>query len=308
MIILVLLVICALILFGGGYYAYRLAFYSPDNALGGEPPVSSDQYDPYRKKIREIREVLTAIPYETVTITSFDGLKLTGRYYHTADGAPLDICFHGYRSNPVIDFSGGSQLSFELGHNVLMIEQRAHCSSEGNTITFGILERRDLLSWVNYAVESFGADTQIILYGVSMGGATVLMGADLELPGNVKGIIADCPYSSPEKIIARVGKSMHFPSPVTIALSRAGARIYGGFRLNETSAAAAVKNTKVPILILHGDDDRFVPAEMSAEVQRANPEMVTRYTVSGAPHGIAYLVDTPFYHEKVKEFLNQVLA
>lgn len=304
--IYVLLIVMAALL-GGAYYAYRISFYVDRSNAAESPMVLDEQYDPYRPRMRQIRDHLVAIPYETVHITSFDGLHLTGRYYHVADGAPLDICFHGYRSNPVIDFSGGSEISFSLGHNVLMVEQRAHCTSEGHVITFGILERRDLLSWVQYAVERFGADTRILLYGVSMGGATVLMAADLPLPENVKGIIADCPYAVAADIIVEVGKGMHFPAFVTKVLATVGARVFGHFNLHETDALRAVKATKIPILIIHGDDDRFVPCTMSEKVQQANPKMVTRYLVPTAGHGIAYLVDTPFYTEKACEFIDRCL-
>jgi len=294
-------------LLGGSYYAYRISFYVPKKRQDGIGLSLSSQYDPYRPRMRQIRDNLTAIPYETVTIRSFDGLTLYGRYYHVADGAPLDLCFHGYRSNPVTDFSGGSEMSFAMGHNVLMVEQRAHGRSDGNTITFGILERRDLLCWCDYAISRFGSETQIFLYGVSMGGATVLMASELELPENVKGIIADCPYASPVEIIMEVGKDRHFPPQVTKVLATLGARLFGGFNLMETDSRRAVKHTKVPILILHGGDDRFVPCAMSASVRDANPNMVTHFTIPGAAHGIAYLVDTPFYQEKVTEFLDKCL-
>lgn len=304
--ILLLILLIAVIL-SGAYYAYRVAFYVDRAQKNESPMVLSEQYDPYRPRMRQIWNTLTAIPYETVSITTFDGLKLMGRYYHTADGAPLDLCFHGYRSSPIIDFSGGSEMSFEMGHNILMVEQRAHGNSEGNTITFGILERRDLQCWVNYAVERFGPDIQILLYGVSMGGATVLMASNLPLSANVKGIIADCPYASPAEIIAEVGKGRHFPPAVTKILAAVGAKLYGGFHLNETDAVRAVKQTRIPILIIHGEDDRFVPCEMSEQVYLANPQMVTRYTVPTAAHGIAYLVDTPFYKQTVKEFVSRIL-
>lgn len=299
--------ILAVLILGGSYYAYRAAFYVSRKKTAPAPLDLGEQYDPYRPRMRQIWDTLTAIPYETVSITSFDGLKLMGRYYHNADGAPLDICFHGYKSNPIIDFSGGSEMSFSRGHNILMIEQRSHCESQGHVITFGILERRDLASWVDYAVERFGQDTKILLYGVSMGGATVLMAADLPLPSNVKGIIADCPYASPASIIAEVGKGMHSPPVVTKVLASIGARLYGRFNLNETDAIRAVKHTKLPILIFHGDDDRFVPCQMSLAVRDANPEMVTHYLIPTAAHGIAYLVDTEFYQEKVYKFMDMYL-
>ena len=271
------------------------------------PSTSGHQYDPYREEMARIYHQLNDRTCEFVTIFSHDGLKLSGRYYHVKDGAPLDIGFHGYRSSCLTDFSGGSELSFQLEHNVLLVDERAHGKSEGRSITFGIQERQDVLSWVDYAVERFGEDTKILLYGVSMGAATVLMASDLDLPENVKCIIADCPYSSPEKIIRKVAVQMGISDRLAWPFVKIGAKIYGGFDISETDAARAVKNAKVPILILHGEADGFVPCEMSEEVYLSNTEKVQRYTFPGADHGISHLVDTPRYRQIVTEFIQKVL-
>ena len=137
------------------------------------------------------------------TITSHDGLKLTGRYYHVSDGGPLEIQCHGYKGNPFVDFAGAWRIAKEAGRNVLLINQRCHGGSEGHTITFGILEKQDVMAWITYANNRFGK-IPMLLNGVSMGAATVLMVAGMELPENVKGIIADCPYDAPANIIKKV--------------------------------------------------------------------------------------------------------
>lgn len=307
MIFIILLCILLVVLLGGGYYAYRIAFFSPMKDRDRIPSTSGHQYDPYREEMARIYHQLNDRTCEFVTIFSHDGLKLSGRYYHVKDGAPLDIGFHGYRSSCLTDFSGGSELSFQLEHNVLLVDERAHGKSEGRSITFGIQERQDVLSWVDYAVERFGEDTKILLYGVSMGAATVLMASDLDLPENVKCIIADCPYSSPEKIIRKVAVQMGISDRLAWPFVKIGAKIYGGFDISETDAARAVKNAKVPILILHGEADGFVPCEMSEEVYLSNTEKVQRYTFPGADHGISHLVDTPRYRQIVTEFIQKVL-
>ena len=306
MLFYILIVLLLAVLFGGGYYAYRVAFFSPAEGRDKIPSMDCPQYEPYRQEMARIYHQLNDRPCEFVTVTSHDGLTLSGRYYHVKDGAPLDIGFHGYRSSPLTDFSGGSELSFQLGHNVLLVDERAHGKSEGRTITFGILERQDVLRWVEYAVDHFGPDTEIILYGVSMGAATVLMASGLELPGNVKGIIADCPYSSPKAIIRKVAGQMGIPAWLAWPFVKIGAKVYGGFDIDETDAARAVKNTKVPILIIHGECDGFVPCEMS-DIVSENPEFVTRHTFPNADHGISYLVDTTRYRQIVTDFLKKVL-
>lgn len=309
MILILLLCILAAAILGGAYYAYRIAFFSPAENRDRVPSPKESQYDPYRQEMARIYHQLNDRPYETVSIFSHDGLKLSGRYYHVSDGAPLDIGFHGYRSHPLTDFSGGSELTFLMGHNLLLIDQRAHGKSEGRTISFGIQERQDLLRWVDYAVDRFGPEVKILLYGVSMGGATVLMASELNLPENVRGIIADCPFANALDIILDVGEKTGNPFPGWLIRPAAilGAKIFGGFDLTETDAYQAVKHTKVPILIIHGEDDRYVPCEMSEGVALANPDMVTRYTFPTAAHGISYLVDTPRYHSLVKEFVQRVL-
>ena len=160
---------------------------------------------------------------------------------------------------------------------------------------------------MEYAVDRFGDGVKIILYGVSMGGATVLLASELELPKNVKGIIADCPYSAPIDIILHVGKKMSLPGWLIRPFAILGAKIFGGFDLTETDAKKAVKNAMVPILIIHGEADGFVPHEMSDIVEQ-NPTLVTRHTFPGADHGISYLVDTPRYRKLVTEFMEKVLA
>lgn len=307
--IVFLILLCVIVAAGlaGGYYTYRIAFYSPKKGRDKISTFSSHKYDPYRKEINRLFCQLSDRPCEDVTTVSFDGLTLLGRYYHVRDGAPLDIGFHGYRSSALTDFAGGSELSFSMGHNLLLIDERAHGRSEGRTITFGVQERWDVESWVRYAVERFGADTQIILYGVSMGAATVLMASDLDFPENVKGIIADCPYSSPKDIIRKVAKDMHMPDRLAWPFVKIGAKIYGGFDVDETDAARAVKNAKVPILIIHGESDGFVPCEMS-DIVSQNPTLVTRYTFPGADHGFSYLVDTPRYKKIVTEFVDKALS
>ena len=308
MLILILLLILAALFLGGSYFAYRIAFFSPKEDREKIPSTSGVEYDPYREVMRVIYHRLVDRPCEIVTIRSRDGLTLSGRYYHVKDGAPLDIGFHGYRSSPMTDFSGGSGISFEMEHNLLLVDQRAHGKSQGKTITFGILERYDCLDWIRFAIDRFGPKTEIILYGISMGAATVLMAAELDLPGNVRGIVADCPYSSPCAIIDLVSDRMRIPHKLSAPFISLGARLYGGFNLKQADPLRAVVNTQVPILLIHGEADSFVPCDMSREILDANPGKISRVTFPDADHGISYLVDTDRYAMTVKDFVRKVLS
>jgi len=307
MILFILLILLLAFVFGGSYYAYRIAFYNPPSDPDKAPNMDGSVYEPYREEITRLYRQIRDRECEFITITSDDGLTLFGRYYHIKDGAPLDIGFHGYRSRAFTDFAGGSEMSFEMGHNLLLVDQRAHGHSDGRTITFGIRERWDVLSWVDYAAARFGNDTRILLYGVSMGAATVLMASGLDLSDNVKCIIADCPYSRPMDIILHVGKTNPLPQWLIRPFIILGAKIYGGFDIRETDAAEAVSNTRIPILIIHGESDNFVPAFMSDLTCSKNPELVQRITFPGADHALSFLSDAPRYREAVNTFINSAL-
>jgi predicted alpha/beta-fold hydrolase len=200
---MVFLIVCAVILTAViliCLYIYCVAFYAPKKKrYSADAPLEGEQYEAVAEHIFRISHIMERIPCEDVTIHSFDGCRLHGRYYHVRDGAPLEILFHGYRSCAFRDCSGGHALSRKMGFNALVVDQRAHGNSDGVTITFGIKEHRDCLCWIEYANQRFGTDTPIILSGLSMGAATVLMATGLELPENVTCVLADSPYSTPQR-------------------------------------------------------------------------------------------------------------
>ena len=290
-------------------FSYRTAFYSSAHRKEDHYALpQGEQYEKERQRMLSLIREMDGIPFEPISISAYDGTRLFARYYHVRDGAPLQIQFHGYRGTALRDFCGGNKLARESGHNTLVVDQRAHGKSSGTTITFGIRERWDCLSWAEYANQRFGSDTPIFLCGVSMGAATVLMASELELPANVIGIIADCPYSSPETIIRKVCREdMHLPPALVMPFIRLGARLFGYFDLREASALEAVQHTHIAILLLHGEDDRFVPCDMSREIFDACAGEKNCITFPGAGHGLSYIVDTERYSEAVSRFVDQCL-
>lgn len=291
------------------FVVYDICFSGNKKYMSGERDVPTDeQYEPYREIITGcVDHVLSAVG-EEARVLSHDGLKLAGKYYHRKDGAPLVIFLHGYRCCAARDGNGIFLYSKKMNYNILMVDQRVHGKSEGKTITFGIKERYDCLEWINWALQRFGENQKILIAGLSMGAATVLMTADMNLPEQVKGIMADCPYSSPKAIIRKVIKEMKYPVDITYWLAKTVAKWIGKFDLEETSAVEAVKRCKLPILIIHGDDDRFVPCSMSKECQLANTEYVELVIIEGAGHGLSNCVDAKKYEEAVMAFFRKTLG
>ena len=308
MIIIVVLTIAALIV-AAAYICYRLGFSVPKQTeadLFKFP--NTEQYAPFHGEMTSMVKAALAIPYEDVWITSSDGLKLHGKCYTSTLDAPVQIMFHGYRSGAERDFCGGLQVAVQGGFNVLLVDQRAHSKSEGKCLTFGVKERYDCLAWINYAVERFGNDTRIYLYGMSMGAATVLMASGLELPNNVVGIVADCGYTSPAAIIKKVLREQHYLIFPIYYLTRLGGMLFGGFDLESASAVDALTHCKTPVLFIHGGDDLFVPCEMGQEnYEHCAAENKKLLIVPGAGHGLSYMIDRKAYLDTLNAFIKSSL-
>ena len=285
-------------------WSYRKAFYVPRS----KKQVDSHEFfggkkDEFcRTSLYALVDELEALPFEKVSIRSHDGLRLVGRYYHFSDSNRVEILFNGWRGNAFRDGCGGAKIARDTGYNLLLVDQRAHGESDGNVISFGINEKYDCLNWANYVVERFGKDVIILLGGVSMGAATVLMASSLPLPENVKLITADCPYSSPEAIIRKVSRDMGISDRLGYPFVALGARLFGGFSIRDGGAVEAVKHAKVPIMIMHGEGDDFVPFSMGREIFDACASEKEFLAIPEAGHGLSYFYDTDTYVSAVGEF------
>ena len=285
------------------FIAYKMTFYSPKKRKPPSYEIPSEELTEHaRTFIAQMVSDMQSRKFEEVTITSYDGLSLYGRYYHFKDNAPILLQMHGYKSNAERDMCGGNKLAFEKGYNCLIVDHRSHGKSQGTTISFGIKERFDVLSWCNYLYNRFGEQALIAISGVSMGGATVLMASDLELPKNVIGIWADCPYSSPKDIIKKVVEDMKLPSNLLWPFIWLGAFIFGGVNITKTSAKKALEKVKIPTFIMHGESDKLVPVEMSLSLKEINPDLITVKTVANAGHGMSFIVDNANYLELEDNF------
>lgn len=296
----------ALIVLVISFICYRMAFYNPPRKnveqLVIEIPIVKGS-EAFREQMEEWARESRKLPFEEMYITAYDGTPLYGRYYERYPNAPIELMVHGYRGKAERDLPGAIQRCFAVGRNVLVIDLRACGKSGGNTVTFGIKEYRDCLSWVEHMIKRFGNDVKIVLTGISMGASTVLLCADKDLPKNVIGILADCGYTSAKEIIKVVIKQMKLPADIAYPFVRLGAIIFGRFDPDETSSIEAVKNAKVPVIFYHGEIDDFVPCDMSvANYNACGASKKKLVTVPNAGHGLSYPVAQEYYLKELREF------
>ena len=295
------------------YIAFRMTFFASDkggannNSKITAPVVAN--FLVFREKIGEWHRAVDALGGVEVETVSFDSLKLRGRYFELAKGAPVEIMFHGYRGSADRDLCGGVLRAREQGRNALIVNHRAGGGSEGRVVTFGINESRDCLAWIDHVINEIDPKAKIILSGTSMGAATVMMAAGSEeLPRNVVGVIADCGYTSPKEIIMKTMKDMGLPSRLLYPFVRLGGRIFGKFDIDGNSPIEALKRCHVPIVFIHGDADSFVPYEMSVRnFEACGAEKKKLIAIKGAGHGVAYHVDPDTYVSETEAFLKEVL-
>ena len=258
---------------------------------------------PFDARRREAKATLEALPRQDVTVRSADGLTLTGHLLTCKYPRRLIIAFHGWRSTWSRDFGAVAAFWLENHCNVLLAEQRAHGDSQGDYLGFGLLERSDCRQWALWAdSQNFGLP--IYLAGVSMGATTVLMAAGLDMPESVRGILADCGFTSPRDIVVHVARrNLHMN--YTWLRSRVIDRSFRKkihMTTDSYSTLTAMKQTDLPVLFIHGTEDRFVPIEMTYRNYLACAAPKRLVVVPGAGHAMSFYADPEACERAMKEF------
>ena len=306
MTVLYILLILAVLLLAAGYFAMLFAMRRGKAFDPRDPKViAKSAWAKYQEPVLEGVAWIVSQETEGITIQSFDGLRLCARFLPAADARGTILLFHGYRSMACVDFSCAAQYYHNLGLNLLLIDQRAHGHSEGRYLTYGVLERRDCQSWADYCYARFGDHHPLFLGGMSMGATTVLMASDLPMPPTVRGIIADCGFSSPWHIVRQVMQDrMHLPSFPILYLVNLFSKLCAKYSLRDHSTLESVSHTTLPILFIHGTADRFVPCDMTCQAYAVCASEKHLVLVEGAGHGASFLVNPNACRQALEAFLD----
>ena len=297
----------ALLLLGAAVFFFKFSIRRYRKERADEQYEEADSiWNPFAPRMKEAQAYIRAHTREKVKLTSFDGLELAALYLPVERPRGTVIAFHGYRSLATIDFALEVEFFHRLGYDVLLPYQRSHGESQGKYITYGVKERFDCRDWARYAAQRFGEDKPLFLMGISMGAATVLMASGLELPGNTRGIVADCGFTTPWDIMAHVARRDYRLPPFPLLYLLDGlARLRAGFRLKGADTRKALERNRIPVLFLHGEEDGFVPLSMTEENFAACRAEKRLYTVPGAGHAQSFGVDPEGCKRVLREFLER---
>jgi fermentation-respiration switch protein FrsA (DUF1100 family) len=297
------LVFFVLVYFGVGFYFFRYAL-----ARGDKKIVKDNPNLPSSEIKQEDRDWATSAKRYDEQIKSFDGLKLVGTsFWQPETSGKWVVIVHGYSGDRSNMFRRAKAF-YERGFNVLTVDCRGCGESEGKYITMGWLDRLDLVAWANKLAADF-PESQIVLYGASMGGAAVMMAAGENLPPNVKCAIEDCGYSSVwSEFSHQLWEKFHLPSFPVLSAANTVTNIFGGFNLREASAVEQLKKAKVPVMFIHGSEDAFVLPNMVHECYKATPTKKELHIVKGAIHNYSFRADEAEYMKWCLEFINKSLV
>ncbi len=266
--------------------------------------VGSAERKPFVNAIAASAKKLEAENTAEVAITSHDGLRLIGHLRTCEKPKRVILAMHGWRSSWSRDFGMIADFWYENDCDVLFAEQRGQNKSGGDYMGFGMLERYDCLGWIRFLNEHGYSNLPIYLGGVSMGASTVLMTSGFSLPDNVRGIVADCGFTSASAIWKHVVKNnMHMSyrgRRDAAADELCKKRIHIG--ANAYTTFDALQTNKIPVLFIHGTDDKFVPIEMTYENYKTCSAEKYLFVVPGADHGMSYFSDKEGYETAVKNF------
>ncbi len=291
---------------------------APTREEADEPMKLDPLWVPYKEAFQEGKKYFCLADRERVEIKAHDGISLVGHILwpegvRGEDGQP-DLSkikgffqlMHGFHGTGYSNFGLVLPFYMSLGYAILLVDERAHQESGGDYITFGIKERYDCRDWVGYLSGRFGQDMPIYLDGISMGATVVMMASALDLPGNVRGVIADCGFTSPKAIMEHVMKNMmHLPTTILMPLAGLLCKYMAGFDWEAYSTLDAMKEGRLPVLFLHGRADELVPCYMTEQNYAACTADKEVMYVDEAGHGLCYLMKTEECQAKLAAFVEK---
>ncbi len=256
-------------------------------------------YIPYLGRIAEARGWLKAKPHTEVEVLSYDGLTLRGDYYDQGSKKTA-VLFHGIGAELYTNLSAHARFLYKSGFNVLLACHRAHGRSDGRWTAIGLREQYDVLSWAKRAGE-LGAE-EILLYGVSMGGASVSYASD-KLDGTaVKAMVVDSGFYSVYEQMRRDVRKNHIPK-IMLPAQYILAKVF--LRIDIKSATAdSLAHARVPVFFLHGTADKTVECRWAKVNHDACSEPKKLLLVEGAPHTLSVLKNPEKAEKELTDFID----
>ena len=231
--------------------------------------------------------------------------------YYVAAPTPTSktaVIVHGYTDNAIRMMMIGYLYNKNLGYNILLPDLRYSGLSDGDAFQMGWLDRKDVMLWMDVANQIYGDSTQMVVHGISMGGATTMMISGETQPDYVKCFVDDCGYTSVwDQFSKELKEDFGLPAFPLLYTSSWLCDWTKGWNFTEASSLEQVKKCSLPMLFIHGEKDDYVPTWMVHELYKAKEEPKEIWVVPGADHATSYKLNKEEYTQKVKQFTNKYI-
>ena len=231
--------------------------------------------------------------------------------YYVAAPTPTSktaVIVHGYTDNAIRMMMIGYLYNKSLGYNILLPDLRYSGLSDGDAFQMGWLDRKDVIQWMEVANQIYDDSTQMVVHGISMGGATTMMVSGEPQPDYVKCFVDDCGYTSVwDQFSKELKEDFGLPAFPLLYTSSWLCDWTKGWNFTEASSLEQVKKCSLPMLFIHGEKDDYVPTWMVHELYKAKEEPKEIWVVPGADHATSYKLNKEEYTQKVKQFTDKYI-
>jgi uncharacterized protein len=239
-----------------------------------------------------------------VAIAAADGVVLKAWYIVPAkpNGSTV-ILFHGVTDTRV-GVAGFGELFLASGYTILLPDARNHGESGGDLATYGVREAADAHAWVDWINERTPTGC-VYGFGESMGASILLQ--SLRYENRFCAVIAESPFADfREAAYDRAGGKLHTGPWLGKTLLRPAieigilyARWHYGVDFNQASPRAAVANSAVPVLLIHGQGDVNIYPRNSEAIFAARNGGLELWRVPAAAHCGAWAADPKVFEQRV---------
>lgn len=225
------------------------------------------------------------LPYEDVTLTTKDGIRITGWFVPSMGATSTLLWFHGNAGNISHRLDNIRKLHDQVHAHIFIIDYRGYGRSQGFVSEEGTYEDADAALAYLQSREDVDAN-DIVIFGRSLGAA---VGVDLATRQKTRALVIESPFTS----IEAMAKTVMPWVPI------------GAFLHTRYNNLDKIRNLRIPLLVVHGDRDRIVPYEQGRELFEAAPEPKSFYTIAEAGHNDTYLVGGNEYFNAIANFIQQ---
>lgn len=309
-IILVMIVVVLLIAFVGISYFIGMQVFENSTQLVTNEETTGVKDSFWEKFQMDYDKFIEKYRVEKIRVeSSFDGHIIPGDYIYAqnVEGKDHDtvILVHGLGGNRYSNYPL-AEYFLEKGYNVLTYDQRSSGENTAKYTTFGYWEKYDVRDMTDYVVKN-APEKKIGLWGTSFGGASIgLAMTGGELDGKVDFAVLDCPVSSMEDMIAAQMKDMEIGIPVEYmaACGNIVNRQKLGFSYEDADVPAAIKDTKVPVLVINSEADTLTPYYMGKNIYEAMGQKTKQiWSVNDSDHADVWLDYNKEYREHLDAFI-----